>query len=308
MKKTLLYYFTYCMILSNILIAGDHSFLFKIELNETAINRALQKQYNEPNFPSTVTGIIPVLNVPYTIHLKEDFEIFFDMNLLKIIMPIEITSSAGNYDLIISPTLKIPVTNISTDKVKAFLENLPAAVNSLSIPNWAKNIIIDTYNTYEPWIYPSKLINNINNSSEWMKQRGLNITNLTLDSELTNGKLILGIKTDITANKPNFPIKLSNNSIIFSSPWIKVRIDELYIYTTNMHLEYHAMPKIYCEKLSQKTISFGTSIGSGQYFVIVLFTIDNDDGDPETYQTFYSRKYKVWTNVSSWSNANESIN
>jgi hypothetical protein len=94
-------------------------------------------------------------------------------------MPIRVESNVGNFDgLNINPTFSIPQSSISTAQVTAFLLDLPDKVNSLSIPDWLKTVLVSTYNTYEPWLYPSKLLNQI--SSPFLNQRRVNINSMTL--------------------------------------------------------------------------------------------------------------------------------
>jgi len=112
MKKIL---FLVIVIFSNaFLYAGDHSFSIDFELTQTAINRALAQQYNQTNFPRTVSGNISALGITYTIYLSRPF-IDLSPGTVRINMPIRVESNVGNFDGInINPTISIPQSSIST--------------------------------------------------------------------------------------------------------------------------------------------------------------------------------------------------
>ena len=274
--------------------AGEHPVLFNIELNETAINRALQFQYSMPDFPSTVHGNIPGTSVTYTLQLKDDFEIIFDVNTLKIKLPISISSSLGNYDVIINPTLVIPNIDISLSQIEARISNLSQQVDGLNIPSWAKDIILYNFENYQPYITTSKLVDVSNNNSEWLIQRGIDVNDIELVSVLESGKLHLSLIVNLHSEKPRIRARFkgigSVDYISFNSN-IKVRVDEVNIYNLDGSHIKKLQPYCFCMPSEDKDISLGLNMVTANYIAKVIFTIDNEDSDPNTVQTFYTRYY-----------------
>lgn len=156
-----------------IAIAGTKTISIDFELTETAINRALVSQFNDPNFIfKTFTGTVNIPkfgNANYTLELNRP-NIDFSNNNLGILLSFHFSAVLGanvwNYDFEANPNIDIPQTSISTNQVEAFLMDLPAKINSLTnIPQWLKDLVILKYNDYKPWLYPSKLLDKINSQS-----------------------------------------------------------------------------------------------------------------------------------------------
>ena len=55
-----------------------------------------------------------------------------------------------------------------------------------------------------------------------------------------------------------------------------------------------------------KDISLGLNMVTANYIAKVIFTIDNEDSDPNTVQTFYTRYYV--TGFFDWQDAQNAVN
>ncbi len=312
MKKTLQYIVSFCFLIPSFLMAGEHSFSIKFEINETGINRALQHQYNQANFPSIVNGSLAGVN--YTLYLDLP-TIILQPNVLKIRMVIDIVSSIGNYsNIVVEPTVNIPEGSISTDQVAGVLTNLPNVVQAIpGIHQTLKDAIVLAYNSFEPWIYPSKLVNAISNSSLFLKQRNVDITNLILGWQVAAANLTLVVTTNLNSSKPFFYSALirnyQGNDYIGVLSNIYVRIDEIRLYTLSGSFLWSGQPKDYCEKDSEKWFNMG-SIGltPSCYIAKILFAVADPEapiGDDPT--TFYMRYYGC-INSGNWSGHTDAIN
>lgn len=267
------------------LYAGDHSFSVNFELTQTAINRALAQQYNQLNFPKTVSGNVSALGITYTIYLSRPF-IDLLPGSVRVNMPIRVESNVGNFDgLNINPTISIPQSSISTAQVIAFLLDLPDKVNLLSIPDWLKTVLVSTYNSYEPWLYPSKLLNQI--SSTFLNQRRVNINSMTLGWAVSSDKLRFTITTSVNSYLPQLWAALDVRS--GSSPDytrilsnIEVTVAEV-IVEAGGYIRWHGYPNVTCPKGQAISIYMGNDIFlSSSYNMKVIYRIN---------ETFYVREY-----------------
>lgn len=270
---------------STFLRAGDHSFSVNIELTQTAINRALAQQYDLSNFPRVVSGNVPTLGITYTIYLSRPF-IDLLPNSIGINMSIRVESNVGNFDgLNVNPTITIPQSSISTSQVTAYLLDLPDKINSLNIPDWLKTVLVSTYNSYEPWLYPSKLLNQI--SSPFLNQRRVNVNNITLGWSVNPEKLILTITTDVNSQLPNFSIALDiidgnaypDLALILSN--IEVTVAEVILINGGV-VRWHGYPNVVCLKGQSISINMGDIVLSPSYTIRVIYRIN---------ETFYVREY-----------------
>lgn len=273
--------------------AGDHSFSFKFELNSTAINRALNYQYNQENFSTVINGSVD--NITYTLTLSA-YSIEFNNNNIQLYMEVDVVSSEGNFEnIILKPSISIPQGSISTDQVKAILLDLPNKVQEITwIPQWLKTVLVSTYNSLEPWVYPSKLLNMANNSSTFLKQRNVDLdsTNLELGYQVINNKLILTVTAYGDASKPDFWViayrgKLNEQyyNIFSVLSNIQVKIKEVLLIHMNGTIVWHGYPDAYCEKDQYRDIDMGelSNFGNtGCYIARVLYEIN---------ETFYVREY-----------------
>ncbi len=272
---------------------SDHSFSFTVELNETAVNRALQQQYNLVGFPTVVTGSTQVLGqtVTYTLHLDLPSVVFSDNNL-KIQMKIDAQTSLGNFtNLVIQPSVSIPQSSISTSQVTAFLTNLPDKVQLIpGISQWLKDVIIAAYNSFEPWIYPSKLIANL--STPFLKQRGVDIDEregkgIVLGWSVSSGVLKLIITTNVVSALPNFSVAMD---VIEGNQYpdyfgvlsnIEIQVVEIII-EWGGEIKWHGYPNIVCPKNEHTWIDMGDIFRGSSYIAKVFYKID---------ETFYVRQY-----------------
>lgn len=303
MKKALFFLFL-SSLLSFFSYAGDHSFSIKFEINKSGIDRALQQQYNQAGFPVVVNGTIA--GITYSLHLELPHIILLN-NALKIRMELDVISSVGNFnDIVFEPTINIPQGSISTNQVTGFLTDLPTVVQGINgIPQWLKDAIVAAYNSFEPWVYPSKLINSINNSSTFLIQRNVDITNLTLGWQVTLDFLKLIVTTNLNALKPNFQVSLwqylNNDDVIGIRSNIKVHIDEIRLLPLGgSFLLWSNQPNQYCEKDQAVYFNMGNlGLAMGPCFVAkILYSIN---------ETFYYREYGC-VQHNSWHGHTKEIN
>ncbi|MBI1939225.1 MAG: hypothetical protein HYS25_14040 [Ignavibacteriales bacterium] len=302
MKKVLI---LSLIIFSNtFLFAGEHSFSVNFELTQTAINRALAQQYDQLNFPRVVSGTVPSLGITYTFYLSRPF-IDLQSGSFRINMPIRVESNVGNFNgLNINPTISISQASISTEQVKAFLLDLPDKVNMLNIPDWLKTALVSTYNSYEPWLYPSKMLNQI--SSPFLNQRRVNISNVTLGWSINLDKLLFTITTTVDSYLPKLwaALDIINGStpdylIILSN--IEVTIAEVIVEAAGV-VRWHRYPNNTCPKGQSISIYMGDNIFyAPEYTLKIIYRIN---------ETFYVREYSSVPNYFSgrYCGASKSIN
>lgn len=308
MKKII---FLFLIITVKAVIAGEHSFSFNIELNSTAINRALQQQYNDASFPKNVSGSVSGLGITYNLTLDYP-SIEFVGNFINIIMKIQVNSNVFTepLKLVIKPSIGIPQASISTSQVKAELLDLPNKVNELSIPDWLKSALIAGYNSYEPWMYPSKLIAEL--STPFLDQRGVSIDErpgkgIVLGWGVSTGMLSLVITTNLISNLPSFEVTTFRGEMngvyhnIFNvRSNIKVRIVEVILQKYEIAI-WHGYPNVICDKNSTININMGelSNFGNGGcYQARVLYEID---------ETFYLWEYGC-VNYTDWSGPSNKVN
>ncbi len=202
-----------------LIFAQQPSFSIDFVFTETSVNRALVSQFNEPNFIfKTFTGTINIPNfgnANYTLELNRP-NIDFANNNLDILLSFHFNAVLGsnvwNYDFEVNPNIDIPQSSISTTQVEAFLVDLPAKVNSLTdIPQWLKDLVILKYNSYKPWLYPSKLLDKINSQS-FLAQRPISINNIILSERIETNKLIITLGLEAITSQTNFQIYFVNEN------------------------------------------------------------------------------------------------
>lgn len=269
----------------NVLYAGDRSFTIYVDLTEKAINKALQKQYDQVGFPKVVSG--SVSGVTYTINLTRPF-VDFEPGNVKLVMEVNVTSSVGNYNgIIMTPNLSIPSSSISASQVKAYLTNLSSKIQALDVPSWLKTALTNAYNSYEPWVYPSKLLDSINDA-DFLQQRRINITDLTLGWSVQSDKLVLSITTEANSAFPYMSVAMSVDGtsasdylLVNSNIEVKVVRAVIRVSGTGI-MVYNGEPNATCPKANAISINIGNISSYTNYDLIVTY---------ETDDTFYIREY-----------------
>jgi len=283
MKKHLL--IILLMLFVGVTYSGDHSFSVRVEFTEKAINKALEVQYNQLNVPSVVSGSVPSLGINYTIYLSSPF-IDLTSSLIRLNMPIRVETNFGNYEgIILRPSVSIPSSSISTDQVKAFLLDLPSKVQALDIPDWLKTVLVSTYNSYEPWMYPSKLIDQI--STPFLEQRRVNITNLTLGWGVQAGKIVITLTTDVNSQLPQLWAAMDVVNGNGQSDYLRI-LSNIEVKVAHVVVEafdairWQGKPNVTCPKGGNIAIDMGDIFDATTYNVQVVFKIN---------ETFYVREY-----------------
>lgn len=282
----------------------NHTIAADIEITDTAINRFLQEQYNEANFPRVISGSIqnplpPYQTINYTLTLDLPSIMLLD-NAAKVRLVIDVTSDVGSYHLAIEPTLDIPPGNISTSRVTAILTDLPNVVQALPIDQWLKNALFAAYNSLELVMYPSKLIEEISDF-DWLNQRRILVTDLALSWSVEPDLLKLAVSTTVNSALPTFHASLSeyyHDMGVLSNIEVTV-VSAVIAEFGSGDIIWESDPNVICPKNGSIYIPTGNlELSPTFYFIWVHFTIDD---------TFYIRKFKVFPG-SGWHGAANSIN
>jgi len=292
-----------------LIFAQQPSFSIDFVFTETSVNRALVSQFNEPNFIfKTFTGTINIPNfgnANYTLELNRP-NIDFANNNLDILLSFHFNAVLGsnvwNYDFEVNPNIDIPQSSISTTQVEAFLVDLPAKVNSLTdIPQWLKDLVILKYNSYKPWLYPSKLLDKINSQS-FLAQRPISINNIILSERIETNKLIITLGLEAITSQTNFQIYFVNENPdkLKIKPNISCTMVELWIWDvgstpvlhkTNLNVSLNA------NEVNLYNLNYNYFNTPHYFEAMILFKTD---------ATFYVKKFGglMWQ----WLNATAGIN
>lgn len=287
-----------CLILNLHILAGTETVSLDFELNETAINRALVSQFNDPNFIfkhftdefEFESGVV----IPYDIQLSRP-TVEIDDNSIGIHLQFNVSlpSLGYNYELDITPDLNIDEQSIKASEVVAFIKDLDDEINNYQdIPQSVRILLIGLYETYEPQVYASSLYNEILddiNSSDFIAQRAFSVTNFGLSFVSTDGKCILKILLYLTSGDTAFYgyVDPSSNFIRIGSN-IKCIIKEVVFYTlgdeiysnNNLNIEMTSNPNFDVDYFAQ--LNLNDFAVEGEYELSVLF---------ETNETFYYNKF-----------------
>lgn len=272
---------------SNI-IAGNHTISTTVEITETAINRYLNTQYNSTGFPRSVnfnhdgTDYTLALTLPEIILIPENakLKMVFDVN----------TGTTNIYHFEVRPYINIPSNQITLSEVSAFLTDLVTVLNAIpSLPQWVKDKVIEYYNSLGFLVYPSKLIDKLDN--QWIRQRALTIdeNNFTLSYEIITGAIRFTVSVPIVAHSPTFDAEVPINYVAVKTNDIDVVIVEVRLYTIDGDLIKAWTDNVYLSKGQVKYFQIGYDIYSIQNVILwVLFKIDNF---LDNKNTFYVREF-----------------
>jgi hypothetical protein len=303
----------FAVILAHVLLfsesmCGVRTIRVPVELTETAVNRFLQKQYQEggipTNIPFNIGGVSGILNLslPYVI---------FQTNSATVRLEIHITSTVGNYDVVINPTIGIDPGNINTAQVTAFLTNVPVLIQALpSIPQQVKDAIIQHYNNLNLVVYPSRLLNLVDNT--WLRERSMTASLVWIGWEVLPGVLRLKPGATINSVIPRMDAAMNHyqtTSDLILRPNLQVKVEEITITYLGSSQAWHYTPA----RLLTKGVGNAIDIGSipilpptHGYIAEIRYSIPNSSGG---ILTFYYRKYQgIYANTGNYYGSTGSIN
>lgn len=276
--------------------AGDYSVPITFELKASGINRSLQEQYNSSGFLFQRSGTVD--GIDYTINLAIPTIIFKGGQIkLKMIISCS-TLNHGNYGpYTIKPSIAIAQNSITSDRLVGYMIDFPNIVDECNeIPLWLKRIIMTTYSQFSPWLFPSKLIEEAENSSEWLKQRNVDLNNpnwFTLGWQVTDNLLKIIVNLNVNASKPVLKCAFANipdgPCLFLVSTNIKVQVYHIKIYNLGGGpLIWEGYPEnVFCYKDDAISIYMRDEHLSSSKIAIVLWKTDD---------TFYYTYHKGITN------------
>lgn len=303
MKKLLM--FLICFVLSYQVFGGIKNVSLDFELSETAINRALVSQFNDPNFVfQHFTGTFElngVTNVPYSVELTRP-SVVIGTNFIGIHLSFSFEASIGsiqyNSDFEVTPTITVNDISISGSNVVAFWEDLYDVINSHTEIEWEiRALLIGLYSEYEPQIYAAKLFNEILeelNSDEFIQQRAFSITDFGISPAFNSGKLVVKVIIEITYSSTSFHSYLritSGSDYIRFGSNIKCKVTRLVIWN-QQNQEVYRNENLNIELSPDEEVDFNfyADIDIGNH-------INNVSGNCKWYilyendVTFYFNKY-----------------
>ncbi len=168
-----------------------------VDLTEIGINRFIAAQ----SFPP-ISGTFPGTNITYTAWITRPY-VTLRSNQFRANFTLYVTTSENNnYVIPLNPNLRLDPAFITLSDITAFLDNFPALIESLSIPQMVKDMIIDKYNSLNLRIYPNRLLIAANN----LVPPGFNIwiTNLGAGYEILDRVLRINMSVTVNAEPPYF--------------------------------------------------------------------------------------------------------
>lgn len=293
-----------------IAIAGTKTISIDFELNETAINRALVSQFNDPNFIfQDFSGYFDFLGqtVPYHAHLDRP-TVEINVNSIGIHLNFSFSTSVNgtdyNYDFEVFPSITVNSNSITGSEVVAFIEKLNDKINEhTDIPEEIRTLLISLYSSYKPQIYAANLYNDILNelnSDTFIQQRAFSITDFGLSIAFNDGKFVLKVLVELTYGGTSFYcnvyVSQQNTHILRFGSNIKCTIKRVILYSEtegrelyhneNLNLELNYDPDYNFDFFAELNVG---NFAQGRYIIYVLFKTDN---------TFYYNKYLQLSN--SW--------
>lgn len=277
-----------------------------VEVTETAINRFLQKQYNDNVIPQTVIRSLDGVTCTLNLVLPR---ISLLQNAMQLHMEINIISNIGNASIVIDPTVNTPSWSISLTSISSTIANLTTVVNALSLDSRLKSAIITAYNSLNLTMYPSKLVKQINN--DLFAQKSINLIDpvFSVQTAVVPGVIRFTLSTYLSSSTPNFKTFVGGyegDDHIFFTSNLQVTVKEIIITPLGGNtILYHGYPNTVCPKYLQSGGMADINIGNiglvtgSQVIVKVRFQTDN---------TWFSRIFNFATVNHAWVNSTSSIN
>lgn len=251
---------TAVILLSATLFAQNNTVSTTVEITETGMNRYLQVQYNALGIPNTET--ISFAGANYTLALTLP-QVSFTPGNAKLIMVFDVNTAATNlYHFEVDPSLHIDTSQITAVQIQATLNNLPTLLNSVtSIPQWVRDGIIQYYGSLALTVFPSPLIQTINDS--YISERAITVSpNFTLSISVGQGVLDLGVSTYLSSELPFFSCTINldrpgTDNYFGVRSTIMDTVMEVLITKLDGTTVWHSYPKAVCPKNGTVWIDMG---------------------------------------------------
>ena len=291
---------TFILLLNCYLYSNTKTISLDFELSETAINRALVSQFNDPNFIfQHFTGkfeFSPALTTSYDVQLQRPtIEIRNNGIGIHLAFDVSLPDLGYHYSLNITPSIIMNKSCIMASEVVAIIENLDDEIDEWEdIPESVRLLLKTLYAEYKPEIYVGKLYNNILdelNSNSFIQQRAFSISDFGISLAFVENKLVLKVLVEITYGNTEFScyVDQSNHLIKFGSN-IKCKVRRVTMWTDLGYTEFYHNDNLNIQMTNNPDYDFnyfaqlypGTFASQGLYTVYALF---------ETNETFYYNKF-----------------
>ncbi|GEM_PF-2367397 len=288
------------LILNAICLADNYTVTLQFEQTEEALSTLFRAQV----FPH-----------PLGVHNGDDYDIYLwnpDIDIepgvvkfnFTIFADVVIGGTPIQYNYPFSLPLNIPAGELSITGIIAFLEGIPAQINSMDGPQWVKDIIIAEYEGLELTVYPNSLLEDANaNIPEswdltvgnfgftWAAETNLlkftvfteiESKPLTINSEYKRGDTWIGIRMN-----PNVPLTVLGYNIVLIGGTM---------WTNDRDLNLNLTPNTY--EGNAFYIDFGTTVGSGGDWRLEV-SLGSDYG-LWIYTYTFTAEYNYWSTLSSY--------
>ncbi len=289
----------FILLINCYLYSSTKTISLDFELSETAVNRALVSQFNDPNFVFRhLTGEFEFDTlgaVLYDIQLnRPTIEIRNDWIGINLLFNVSLPSLGIAYAIDATPSIIVKRQDIMVSEVVAEIENLDEEIDKwVDVPESVRILLKGLYAEYKPEIYVGELYNaalNELNSDNFIQQRAFSISDFGISLAFVENKLVLKVLVEITYGDTEFfcYVDQSNHLIKFGSN-IKCKIRRVTFYTSlgrqlyyndNLNIQMTNNPDYNFNYFAQASTSYFSLQGS--YIVYALF---------ETNETFYYNKF-----------------
>lgn len=185
-----------------------------------------------------------------------------------------VSGNPQHYTYAFDIPLAIPSGELSVSGIIAFLEGIPAQINSMDGPQWVKDIIIAEYEGLELTVYPNSLLEDANASIPGFID--VEVTDISFSWEALTDLLQYTLSVDITANTPLITGQWQEDGSYYLfrfHPNVETQV--LFIGVYNVHgngedsdPDMLLTPNVWSDPIR---ISFGNVIASANYRCKVLF-------------------------------------
>ena len=290
-----------------------------VKVSDDAMNTFIQQQWTRQgwtSFSGAVAGCDYVIRVPAP-------TVDFITGHGSLTFAVEIVSTncgGGPWNLKLHPTIAIPSGQVSAPKIKMWLVDLYDLIDGLPVPRWVRDALIREL--ADRWgvpdladaidAFPAPLLTGL--TSDWFNQRSVNLhysNPFELAWQVEDGFLTLVPSVNIQAGQgvtvtPDFKARLFFGDTDWIDIWatIKAQVKTVRLYDLGLNHQYTRNPGVHTIKYHGDPINEwimidlnDTVLGFNQFYIAwILFETDN---------TFYLRKYKIWSSYTGWTGATQ---
>lgn len=258
-------------------------------ITELGINRFIATQ----SFPP-LTGTFPGTNITYTVSISRPY-VTLRQNSFRANFTIYVTTSENNnYVIPVNPNLRLDPQFVTLSEIKAFLENFPALIQALSIPQMIKDMIIERYNSLNLVIYPNKILEAANQLVP--SYFNIVITDIGGGYQILDRKLRLNFSVTVNSEPPHFIVQrnTSNDGIVRFRILSNIRTKLFKVHIGDANGPGEEVEFTYDEWIDKniwsREINTGHFIAPGTYYFRIIFKSDFGE---------YGRQYQL-TRASDW--------